>query len=182
MKSIDPNAWSPADHPYAIAVSEAQWWQRAARLAVLRLRDEDDERTGFSSRQIDARQLVVALRQLLNAEQLEMTALRELGMDPSVGAVLAEARQRFKDALPDIEHMRNALMHFEEWTLGKGRGPQKQHVKAGAAPATWPASTRASATTRATAPSRSARTPSTLAPQIEPPPNCLKRSTWRHTR
>jgi len=34
--------WSPADNPEAIAVSEAQWWARAAELAVLRMRGSDD--------------------------------------------------------------------------------------------------------------------------------------------
>jgi hypothetical protein len=41
--------WSPADNPYAIAVSEAQWWQRAVRLAVLRVQGEDDNRIAWSS-------------------------------------------------------------------------------------------------------------------------------------
>ena len=72
MTGAAPADWSPADNPYALAVSEAQWWQRAARLGVLRLRDADDRRISwFSSRQIDARQLVFALRQLLHAERLE---------------------------------------------------------------------------------------------------------------
>ncbi len=89
MTSTNPDDWSPADHPYAIAVSEAQWWQRAAELAVLRLRDDDDPRISwFSSRQIDARQLVFALRQLLNAERLEQVALSTLGMDPMPRSVV----------------------------------------------------------------------------------------------
>ncbi|MBV9446305.1 MAG: hypothetical protein JO345_10460 [Streptosporangiaceae bacterium] len=40
--------WSPADNPYAIAVSEAQWWRDAARLAIMRMRDDDDRRLGWS--------------------------------------------------------------------------------------------------------------------------------------
>jgi hypothetical protein len=126
--------WSPADHPYAIAVSEAQWWQRAVKLAVLRLRDEDDHRISwFSSSQIDARQLVFALRQLLSAERLEQAALTALGMDPAVSTALAHARKRFESALPGIKHMRDALMHFDEWSRGAGLGPQKQRRDAGAA-------------------------------------------------
>lgn len=125
--------WSPADNPYAIAVSEAQWWQRTAQLAVLRLRDPDDERISwFSSRQIDARQLVFALRQLLNAEQLEQMALEALGMSQAVRDALAQARQQFENALPGMKHMRDALMHFDEWSRGEGRGPQKDRVRAGA--------------------------------------------------
>jgi hypothetical protein len=44
----------------------------ATRLAILRLHDADDGRLSFfNSRQIDARQLVFALRQVLAAERLE---------------------------------------------------------------------------------------------------------------
>jgi hypothetical protein len=135
MTVINPDDWSPADHPYAIAVSEAQWWQRAAELAVLRIHGDDDARISwFSSRQIDARQLVFALRQLLSAEQLEQVALTALGMDPGVGATLTQARQHFEADLPGITHMRDALIHFDEWSRGEGRsGPQKQRRAAGTA-------------------------------------------------
>jgi hypothetical protein len=91
------------------------------------MRDEDDRRAGwFSSRQLDAHVLVMTLRQLLTAEQLEQAALAELGIDPAVGVTLAAARQRFEDALPGIKDMRDALMHFDEWSRGQGRGPQKE--------------------------------------------------------
>ena len=125
--------WSPADNPYAIAVSEAQWWLRSALLASWRMHDEDDPRSGFSSRQIDARQFVVALWQLLTAEKLQQVALRALGMDRAVCAELSRARQRFETALPGIKHMRDALVHFDEWARGEGRGPQKKAVDAGKA-------------------------------------------------
>lgn len=126
--------WSPADNPYAIAVSEAQWWLRCAQLACRRMHDGDDPRSSvFSSRQIDARQLVVALWQLLMAEKLQQVALRALGMDRAVCAELSRARQRFEKALPGIKHMRDALMHFDEWARGEGSGPQKKDVLAGKA-------------------------------------------------
>lgn len=125
--------WSPADHPYAIAVSEAQWWQRTAVLAVRRIR-AGDEGGGFDSRQIDARQMCVALCQLLVAERLEQIALEELGIDQSVMQVLEQARKRFEAALPGIKHMRDGLTHFEDWSRGMGRGPQKERIKAGDAP------------------------------------------------
>jgi len=135
MASANPQDWSPADNPYAIAVSEAQWWRNAARLAVLRMRDDDDRRIAwFSSRQIDARQLICALRQLLAAEQLEQVALAALGIDPAVSQALTEARARFEQALPDIKHMRDALVHFDEWSRGAGKyGPQRKARDAGAA-------------------------------------------------
>jgi hypothetical protein len=132
VTSTSPGDWSPADNPYAIAVSEAQWWQWAVRLAVTRVRGKDDDSTSWhSSRQIDARQLVFALRQLLTAEQLEQTALTALGIDPIVGQELAKARAKFEAALPGVKDMRDGLMHFEDWSRGMGRGPQKQRRDAG---------------------------------------------------
>jgi len=129
-----PDDWSPADNPYAIAVSEAQWWLRTAKLAILRIRDgEEDLRVGFSSRQIDARQLVFALRQLLTAEDLEQRALTDLGLGSTAGATLTLARERFERALPDIKNMRDGLMHVEEWARGTGRGPQRDQRRAGVA-------------------------------------------------
>jgi hypothetical protein len=127
MTNAPSTDWSPADNPYAIAVSQSQLWRDVVRLTALRMRDEDDRRAGwFSSRQLDAHVLVMTLRQLLTAEQLEQFALKALGMDPAVGVTLAAARQRFEDALPGIKDMRDALMHFDEWSRGEGRGPQKE--------------------------------------------------------
>src|SRR4051812_46229635 len=127
MMSIDPEDWSPADNPYAIAVSEAQWWRECVRLAVLRMRRVETERLGaFSPRQIDARQLVFALRQLLAAEKLEQFALKELDIDEAVRDALTAARRRFESALPGIKDMRDGLMHFEAWSRGMGYGPQRR--------------------------------------------------------
>ncbi|SMD14768.1 hypothetical protein [Kibdelosporangium aridum] len=109
-----PTDWSLADNPYAIAASEAYWLPQDVVLTIGRIRDGDDSRIPFSSRQLDARHLVFVLRQPLAAEHLEQTALRELDIDPSVSAGLLQARQRFEDALPGIKHMCDGLMHFEE--------------------------------------------------------------------
>src|ERR1017187_10886653 len=126
--------WSPADNPHAIAISEAQWWQRAVELAALRLRDPDDQRIAwFSSRQIDARQLVFALRQLLSAARLADVAMEARGVDAAARGALAQARQKFEDELPGIKNMRDALMHFDEWSRGTGHGPQKDRRDAGQA-------------------------------------------------
>ncbi len=132
MTSTSPSDWSPADNPYAIAVSQAQLWQEVVRLTVLRLRDEDDRRVGWSSSQLDAHVLVMTLRQLLTAEQLEQAALAELGIDPVVGRELKAARQQFAAALPGIKDMRDALMHFDEHSRGLGKyGPQAKRREAG---------------------------------------------------
>lgn len=133
VTSTFPADWSPADNPHAIAISEAQWWQRAVQLAVLRLRDSDDRRISwFSSRQIDARQLVFALRQILNAQRLVAVAMKARGVDKAACQALEGARQDFVDALPGVKDMRDALMHFDEWSRGQGRGPQKDRRDAGA--------------------------------------------------
>jgi hypothetical protein len=127
--------WSPADNPHAIAISEGQWWQRAVQLAVLRLRGPDDQRISwFSSRQIDARQLVFALRQLLSAARLADMAMEARAIDATARNALAQARQKFEDALPGVKDMRDALMHFEGWSRGEGRfGPQRDRRNAGEA-------------------------------------------------
>jgi len=132
MTATNPDDWSPADNPYAIAVSQSQLWRDVVRLTVHRMREADDPRVGwFSSRQLDAHVLVMTLRQLLTAEQLEQAALAELGIDPAVGTALAAARRQFEEALPGIKDMRDALMHFDEWARGQGLGPQARRRKTG---------------------------------------------------
>lgn len=134
MPSTSSDDWSPADHPYAIAVSQSQLWRDIVLLTIQRMRDEDDRSLGwFSSVQLDAHVLVMTLRQLLTAEQLEQVALEELSIDGAVRESLAQARREFEDALPGIRDMRNALMHFDEWLRGTGRGPQQDRIKAGEA-------------------------------------------------
>jgi hypothetical protein len=153
--------WSPADNPHAIAISEAQWWQSAVRLAVLRLREPDDlSISWFSSRQIDARQLVFALRQILNAERLVAVAMEARGVDAAAHGALAHAKRRFEDALPGIKDMRDALMHFDEWSRGEGRGPQKDRRHAGEALRDVAREYWGSVTTLAPVPSPLAPTPS----------------------
>lgn len=133
MTTLQPDDWSPADNPYAIAVSEAQWGLSTVELALLRIeRGEEDWNSWFSSVQIDARQVVHGLRHIMTAEHLEQMALNELAIDSSVGNALAQARQHFEETLPGIKDMRDALTHFEDWSRGQGRfGPQKKLRDAG---------------------------------------------------
>ena len=132
MQNQQPADWSPADAPYAIAVSEGQWWRWAVQLAIARLAEPDDYRfVPISTRQLDARNLVLALAQLLRAEALEQAAPEGLGVDASVGHRLSAARARFLADLDGIEDMRNALTHYDEWSRGLGQGPQKRRRAAG---------------------------------------------------
>ncbi|MDH6499500.1 hypothetical protein [Streptomyces sp. SAI-149] len=125
MNSNLPDDWSPADNPYSIALSESSWLRATIALTVARMHGDDVQVGWFSSRQIDARTLVVALRQLLAAVKLERIALTDLGMDPAVITALDAAEQVFLDALPNIKHVRDGLTHFEDWARGMGKfGPQ----------------------------------------------------------
>lgn len=131
MSDSLPDDWSPADNPYAIAVSEAGWLKATVVLTVQRMHSDDQPIGWFSSRQIDARTLIVALRQLLAAVELEQIALRVLGMSPAVVDALDQAQQRFEAALPHIKDVRDGLTHFEDWARGKGGGPQAVARKVG---------------------------------------------------
>lgn len=132
MSESLPDDWSPADNPYAIAVSEAGWLKATVVLTVQRMHGDDQPTGWFSSRQIDARTLIVALRQLLATVKLEQIALKDLGMSPGVVDALELAQQRYEDALPGIRHVRDGLAHFEDWARGKGAGPQAAARKVGA--------------------------------------------------
>lgn len=132
MSNEPPDDWSPADDPYAIAVSEAQWWKWAIQLTASRLTGPDEQYIWpISSRQVDARYLILALSQLLRAEQLEQFALDDLALDVAVGHRLSAARARYLAEMPGLEHMRNALTHFDAWARGAGHGPQKRRVDGG---------------------------------------------------
>lgn len=126
--------WSPADNPYAIAVSEARWAREDVVLSVQRMHAGSDGSGWSDSRQIDARHLCIALRQLLTAAALELDALQDLGIEPTTVQHLVEACERFEKQLPGVKDMRDGLTHFEDWSRGRGRGPQKERVKAGALP------------------------------------------------
>ncbi|MEO3977727.1 hypothetical protein [Streptomyces sp. CAU 1734] len=132
MTDTPPDDWSPADHPEAIALSEAQWWGRAALLAVERMHAGDKAIGGFDTRQIDARHLCIALQQLLVAQRLQRLALGESAAGPEAALELSRARERFETAIPDAKHIRDGLTHFEDWSRGRGRGPQRDRTRAGA--------------------------------------------------
>lgn len=108
--------WSPANNPYSIAVSEAYWALGAVHLCARRIRDGNDP-----ARQIDARQCIIALAQLLLAARMEKKSILELdlGLDDAMRE-LTEAIDRFQEQLPDVVNARNQLMHFDEYATGIG--------------------------------------------------------------
>ncbi|WP_067885311.1 hypothetical protein [Nocardia vaccinii] len=115
--------WSPAHHPEAIAVSEANRWFLIIKLQLLRLRDDPDRRLPADSHQLDARLLVLALMALTNAAMLMRQASKRAA-NTRVSAGMTKARKRFCKALPGIEDIRNGLTHYDYWALGMGGGPQ----------------------------------------------------------
>jgi hypothetical protein len=113
-REMDPDVpadtWSPADNPYAIAVSEAQWWLWTAELCARRIREGRDP-----DRQIDTRLFIVALRQLLYAAEMEKRAVRHL--DRAVRRALREACKKFDQAVPGLTDARDVLVHFHDGTV-----------------------------------------------------------------
>jgi hypothetical protein len=103
--------WSPADTPYAVALSEANAWKRAIELSASRMGAGDpDEQT-------DARLFLLALRLLLRAQRMASEAVQSL---PKAVAVADSARQRFDGACPGVKEACDMIEHFAEYAVGKG--------------------------------------------------------------
>lgn len=116
---FDPS-WSPAHRPEAIAVSEGQWALWTVDLCVRRIRQGQDP-----ERQINARLLAVALRQVPTAALMAQKVVADL--DATAHAALGVAVERFRQQVPAVE-VRDVLIHREEYALGCGRR-QKQIAK-----------------------------------------------------
>jgi hypothetical protein len=106
-----PEDWSPADYPESIAVTEGNWWVASVNLSAQRIRDGSGQQA-----QVDARHLVIALRQLLYAAELQMATVRK-APEP-VRKALGMARARFDATLPGVVRSRNRLIHFAELVQG----------------------------------------------------------------
>ncbi|OWV09584.1 hypothetical protein B5D80_09350 [Micromonospora wenchangensis] len=126
-----PDPWSPAHHPESIAVTEAQWWVWTLRLCARRL---DEQELGLwlpDPRQIDARQFVVALRQVEYATRLMLKGTL-LDCCPAARAKLEAARERFLDKVPGAIAARDILIHFHDYALGEGTRQKQQKKRDGA--------------------------------------------------
>ncbi|MFB9853510.1 hypothetical protein ACFFMR_24335 [Micromonospora andamanensis] len=129
-----PEPWSPAHHPEAIAVSEAQWWVWTLRLCARRL---DEREFGLwlpDPRQIDARQFAVALRQVEYAASM---MLKDTLLDccPAARAKLEAARERFLTKVSGAIAARDILIHFHDYALGEGNRQREQKRRDGVAAA-----------------------------------------------
>jgi hypothetical protein len=127
MTPYADQSWSPADNPYAIAVSEGWWWRRAVNLCVHRIQEGDDP-----NRQVDARLLILALSLLEQAAAMEAAAIDEEAQ-AAVWSQLEQARTRFNQLVPGLRDARNVLSHFDEYARGQGRLQQDYRDHAAAA-------------------------------------------------
>jgi hypothetical protein len=108
-----PDDWSPADNPYAIALSETQWSLWTVQLCALRIHEGGDP-----ERQIDARQFVAALRRIERFAMMEQDACRQVA--PEAAHVLGQAIEVFATAVPGARHARDVLEHYDAYAVGKG--------------------------------------------------------------
>lgn len=81
-------------------------------------------------RQIDARQFVFMLRQLLLAAELQDEVIR-LEVRPEIHAAYRCARSAFEQRIPGLVAARDILMHFNEYAVGDGRLQRKLRKEAG---------------------------------------------------
>jgi hypothetical protein len=109
--------WSPADNPYAIAVSQSQWALWAAQLFA---RDAK-EYCGDVQSQIYARQIFGQLRALQRCAEMMARELKRLGVDKVHRDHLRQAIREFEAAVPGARSARDILEHFDEYARGEGK-------------------------------------------------------------
>ena len=88
--------WSPADNPYAIAVSQSQWALWAAQL----LARDVKENCGDLQSQIYARQIFGQLPALQRCAEMMARELKRLGVDKAHRDHLRQAIREFEAAVP----------------------------------------------------------------------------------
>ena len=141
-------AWSPIDFPFAAALNEANACFHAVRLCAERLHAGRRRFGAYDARQLDARHLVMDLRQLLYAHDLMRSAVKQaagkgspaerVGVLRKVRKDLNAALARFHEAVPDAVAIRDVLVHMNEYARGTG-GLQRESAvgRAESAAAFW---------------------------------------------
>ncbi len=107
--------WSPARHPYAIAVSQA-WW--AFRAVGVFARDAKNGRG--EEQQIYARQIFGQLRALRRCADMQARELKRLGVDDVHRDRLDAEIAEFHTAVPAARPGRDILEHFDDYARGEG--------------------------------------------------------------
>jgi hypothetical protein len=117
MSDDQEERWSPADNPYAIAVSQSQWALWAAQLFA---RDAK-ENCGDEQSQIYARQIFGQLRALQRCAEMMARELKRLGVAKVHRDHLRQAIREFEAAVPGAKSARDILEHFDEYARGEGK-------------------------------------------------------------
>lgn len=107
--------WSPAENPYAIAVSQS-WWALHSLLLFA-----EAARSGFGhEQQIYARQVFGQLRLLRLCATLQAGEIERLGIGEADRERLARAIEEFDSATPGAKSARDMVEHFDDYARGKG--------------------------------------------------------------
>lgn len=117
MSDEQQERWSPARHPYAIAVSQSQW----ALWAAQQFARDAQEHGGDERSQIYARQIFGQLRALQRCAEMMATELRRLGVDEGPRDRLRMAISEFEAAVPGAKSARDVLEHFDDYARGEGK-------------------------------------------------------------
>src|SRR4051812_42273893 len=107
--------WSPAESPYAIAVSES-WW--AYQTAVLFAGDA--RCASGPAQQIYARQIFGQLRTLRRCAEMQAEELKRLAVDGAHRDQPTREIEAFDAAVPFAKSARNVLEHFDDYARGEG--------------------------------------------------------------
>jgi hypothetical protein len=116
MSDPEPEQWSPARDPYAIAVSQSWWAFTAAHLFAA-----DAQAASGPAQQIYARQLFGQLRALRRCADMQGKELELLSIDMAHRGQLTQAIDSFDVAVPAAKPARDILEHFDEYARGEGR-------------------------------------------------------------
>lgn len=117
MSNDHEERWSPANNPYAIAVSQSQWALWSAQLFA---RDAKENR-GNTESQIYARQIFGQLRALQRCAEMMARELKRLGVDTVRRDHLGQAIGEFEAAVPGAKSARDILEHFDDYARGEGK-------------------------------------------------------------
>jgi hypothetical protein len=115
MSDDQKDDWSPAENPYAIAVSQSWWVLQALLLFVFQVRSACDP-----ERQIYGRQIFGQLRLLRLCARMQADELESLGVSEVTRDRLNRAIEEFDTATPGAMAARNMLEHFDDYARGKG--------------------------------------------------------------
>lgn len=114
MTDQQAEAWTPADNPYAIAFSQAQWAWWSVSLFVDQARSADGV-----PQQIYARQVPHHLRAMVRSARMMQVAIAEEGVAELAQAALTRAIAEFDAAVPGVKAMRDMAAHFDEYARGE---------------------------------------------------------------